>query len=201
MALRPPQQSIGLLAASCLGGTTVVNYAFSFRTPDNVRSEWARLGTQRRDLGRPQPARPRRIGVPHRLRGQPDGHHRGARPHECHGPGAAADVGATARVGSVYEAARLARESTGLHQRVQGRPDKALARRTVVGNVISRRSVEGHDPVMPDPLFIRREDRALWHQDGVKENRAERVVGRTTVASWTANPTPFPSDHIPTPLS
>jgi len=37
-------QSIGLLAASCLGGTTVVNYTFSFRTPDKVRSEWARLG-------------------------------------------------------------------------------------------------------------------------------------------------------------
>jgi choline dehydrogenase-like flavoprotein len=37
-------QSIGLLAASCLGGTTVVNYTFSFRTPDRVRSEWARLG-------------------------------------------------------------------------------------------------------------------------------------------------------------
>jgi choline dehydrogenase-like flavoprotein len=35
---------IGLLAGSCLGGGTVVNYTFSFRTPDNVREEWARIG-------------------------------------------------------------------------------------------------------------------------------------------------------------
>lgn len=37
-------QSIGLLAGSCLGGGTVVNYTFSFRTPDHVREEWARNG-------------------------------------------------------------------------------------------------------------------------------------------------------------
>lgn len=37
-------QSIGLLAAACLGGTTVVNYTFSFRTPDHVREDWARAG-------------------------------------------------------------------------------------------------------------------------------------------------------------
>lgn len=37
-------QSIGLLAASCLGGTTVVNYTYSFKTPDHVREEWARIG-------------------------------------------------------------------------------------------------------------------------------------------------------------
>ena len=37
-------QSIGLLAGSCLGGTTVVNYGYSFRTPDGVRREWAGLG-------------------------------------------------------------------------------------------------------------------------------------------------------------
>lgn len=36
--------SIGLLAGSCLGGGTVVNYTFSFRTPDHVRGEWARMG-------------------------------------------------------------------------------------------------------------------------------------------------------------
>ena len=34
--------SIGLLAGSTLGGGTVVNYTFSFRTPDHVRAEWAR---------------------------------------------------------------------------------------------------------------------------------------------------------------
>jgi choline dehydrogenase-like flavoprotein len=37
-------QSVGLLAASCLGGTTVVNYSTSFRTPDEVRAEWAAYG-------------------------------------------------------------------------------------------------------------------------------------------------------------
>jgi choline dehydrogenase-like flavoprotein len=36
--------SIGLLAGSCLGGGTVVNYTFSFRTPDHVRREWASMG-------------------------------------------------------------------------------------------------------------------------------------------------------------
>jgi choline dehydrogenase-like flavoprotein len=33
--------SVGLLAASGLGGTTLVNYTFSFRTPEGVRREWA----------------------------------------------------------------------------------------------------------------------------------------------------------------
>jgi long-chain-alcohol oxidase len=33
--------SIGLLAAQGLGGTTLVNYTFSFRTPEAVRREWA----------------------------------------------------------------------------------------------------------------------------------------------------------------
>jgi choline dehydrogenase-like flavoprotein len=37
-------QSVGLLAGVCLGGGTVVNYSTSFRTPDDVRAEWARLG-------------------------------------------------------------------------------------------------------------------------------------------------------------
>lgn len=34
--------SVGLLAGQGLGGTTLVNYTFSFRTPDKVREEWAR---------------------------------------------------------------------------------------------------------------------------------------------------------------
>ncbi|HVS28237.1 MAG TPA: GMC family oxidoreductase N-terminal domain-containing protein [Solirubrobacteraceae bacterium] len=37
-------QSVGLLAGWCLGGGTVVNYTTSFRTPDDVREEWARMG-------------------------------------------------------------------------------------------------------------------------------------------------------------
>jgi choline dehydrogenase-like flavoprotein len=37
-------QSIALLAGSCLGGGTVVNYSTSFRTPDGVREEWASHG-------------------------------------------------------------------------------------------------------------------------------------------------------------
>jgi long-chain-alcohol oxidase len=37
-------QSIGLLAGECLGGGTVINYCTSFRTPDDVRGEWAAAG-------------------------------------------------------------------------------------------------------------------------------------------------------------
>jgi long-chain-alcohol oxidase len=37
-------QSVGLIAGSCLGGGTVVNYTTSFRTPDDVRTEWAGHG-------------------------------------------------------------------------------------------------------------------------------------------------------------
>lgn len=36
---------VNLVAGSCLGGGTVVNYTTSFRTPDDVREEWASLGT------------------------------------------------------------------------------------------------------------------------------------------------------------
>jgi long-chain-alcohol oxidase len=35
---------VGLLAGECLGGGTVVNYCTSFRTPDDVRDEWAKSG-------------------------------------------------------------------------------------------------------------------------------------------------------------
>ena len=37
-------QGVGLLAGRCLGGSTVVNYSTSFRTPDGVRAEWASHG-------------------------------------------------------------------------------------------------------------------------------------------------------------
>lgn len=36
--------SVGFLAGECLGGGTVVNYCTSFRTPDDVRAEWAAAG-------------------------------------------------------------------------------------------------------------------------------------------------------------
>lgn len=36
--------SVGLIAGACLGGGTVVNYSTSFRTPDEVRAEWAAHG-------------------------------------------------------------------------------------------------------------------------------------------------------------
>jgi choline dehydrogenase-like flavoprotein len=37
-------QSVGLIAGSCLGGGTVINYTTSFRTPDEIRAEWAAHG-------------------------------------------------------------------------------------------------------------------------------------------------------------
>jgi len=37
-------QSVGMIAGNCLGGGTVVNYSTSFRTPDDVRAEWAAHG-------------------------------------------------------------------------------------------------------------------------------------------------------------
>lgn len=37
-------QSVNLLAGECLGGGTVVNYCTSFRTPEDVRTEWASAG-------------------------------------------------------------------------------------------------------------------------------------------------------------
>jgi long-chain-alcohol oxidase len=38
---------IGLLAGRCVGGTTVVNYTTSFRTPDAIRAEWGEPFTSR----------------------------------------------------------------------------------------------------------------------------------------------------------
>jgi long-chain-alcohol oxidase len=35
---------VGLLAGECLGGGTVVNYCTSFRTPEDIREEWASAG-------------------------------------------------------------------------------------------------------------------------------------------------------------
>src|ERR1051326_363499 len=40
-ALTTKDQGVTLVAGSCLGGATVVNYCTSFRTPDDVRAEWA----------------------------------------------------------------------------------------------------------------------------------------------------------------
>ncbi|MBS1866875.1 MAG: gluconate 2-dehydrogenase subunit 3 family protein, partial [Acidobacteria bacterium] len=38
--------SVGFLAGECLGGGTVVNYCTSFRTPDDIRTEWAEAGVR-----------------------------------------------------------------------------------------------------------------------------------------------------------
>lgn len=57
---------IGLVAGSCLGGGTVVNWTTSLRTPDDVRAEWASLGaTQFADdeYGAALDAVHRRLGV------------------------------------------------------------------------------------------------------------------------------------------
>jgi hypothetical protein len=43
-ALATVDQSVGLYAGACLGGGTVVNFSTCFRTPDDVRAEWARHG-------------------------------------------------------------------------------------------------------------------------------------------------------------
>jgi len=38
--------SVGMLAGECLGGGTVVNYTTSFRTPDDIREQWADEGVE-----------------------------------------------------------------------------------------------------------------------------------------------------------
>ena len=38
--------SVGLLMGECLGGGTVVNYSTSFRTPNDIREEWAEAGAE-----------------------------------------------------------------------------------------------------------------------------------------------------------
>ena len=59
-------QSVGLLAGSCLGGGTTVNYTTSFRTPGDVREEWASYGVPAfasDDYGRSLDAVCDRLGV------------------------------------------------------------------------------------------------------------------------------------------
>jgi choline dehydrogenase-like flavoprotein len=61
-------QGVGLLAGSCLGGGTVVNYTTSFRTPDDVREEWAGHGVPAftsDDFSRSLDAVCERLGVNH----------------------------------------------------------------------------------------------------------------------------------------
>jgi long-chain-alcohol oxidase len=43
-ALATADQGVGLLAGATLGGGTTVNFATCFRTPDDVRQEWAGMG-------------------------------------------------------------------------------------------------------------------------------------------------------------
>ncbi len=45
-ALATVDQSVGLFAGACLGGGTVVNFTTCFRTPDQIRSEWAGHGAE-----------------------------------------------------------------------------------------------------------------------------------------------------------
>ena len=59
-------QSVGLLAGTTLGGGTVVNYTTSFRTPDDVRAEWASEGVgafATEEYGRSLDAVVERLGV------------------------------------------------------------------------------------------------------------------------------------------
>ncbi|MDQ3305743.1 MAG: GMC family oxidoreductase N-terminal domain-containing protein [Actinomycetota bacterium] len=43
-ALATADQSVGLYAGACLGGGTVVNFSTCFRTPDEIRAQWAGYG-------------------------------------------------------------------------------------------------------------------------------------------------------------
>ena len=45
-ALATVDQSVGLFAGACLGGGTVVNFSTSFRTPEQIRQEWAGHGIE-----------------------------------------------------------------------------------------------------------------------------------------------------------
>jgi long-chain-alcohol oxidase len=56
-------QSVGLLAGTCLGGGTVVNFTTSFRTPDEVLAEWQELGFPAAELGDSLDAVSERLGV------------------------------------------------------------------------------------------------------------------------------------------
>jgi long-chain-alcohol oxidase len=61
-----PDQAVALLAGSCLGGGTVVNYSTSFRTPDAVCEEWAGHGVhafREREYGDSLDAVGERLGV------------------------------------------------------------------------------------------------------------------------------------------
>jgi long-chain-alcohol oxidase len=46
-ALTTTDGGVGLLAGSCVGGTTTINYTTCFRTPDEVRTEWGEPFTSR----------------------------------------------------------------------------------------------------------------------------------------------------------
>ncbi|HXH88853.1 MAG TPA: GMC family oxidoreductase N-terminal domain-containing protein [Gaiellaceae bacterium] len=56
-------RSVSLIAGSCLGGGTVVNYTTSFRTPDEVLAEWGDLGFPSNELGPSLDAVWERLGV------------------------------------------------------------------------------------------------------------------------------------------
>ena len=56
-------QGVGLIAGTCVGGGTLVNYSTSFRTPDDVLAEWEGLGFPSGELGASLDAVCERLGV------------------------------------------------------------------------------------------------------------------------------------------
>jgi choline dehydrogenase-like flavoprotein len=56
-------QGVALIAGTCVGGGTIVNFTTSFRTPDDVLEEWGGLGFPSGELGGSLDAVCRRLGV------------------------------------------------------------------------------------------------------------------------------------------
>jgi long-chain-alcohol oxidase len=68
-ALTTTDGGVGLLAGTCMGGTTTINYTTSFRTPEEIRTEWGEPVTSR-DFDASLDAVCERLGV-NKEEGQP----------------------------------------------------------------------------------------------------------------------------------